>query len=210
MSFSLALMSTRKHIERFQLDTLLARITRLGYVAPTSISDFERPDFVLELGGRKIGLEATFAVYQEYVRGQKLHRRMCPDQCIATSDLRDGDRRRSNDEIVHDMLTVDGPWIDCEEEMAAWRDKIADSLESKRGKLNETDFHLFDENWLLIYDDPPLAEDAFTYDRACRHLAGLFSAPATTSRDFDTVFIHSGRYLFRFNRSRLTLSYQHS
>src|SRR2546426_1137471 len=158
-------MSMRKHIERSQLDTLIGRIRQLGYDAP-SISDSERPDFIIDFRGRKIGLETTFAVYQEYMRARKLHRKSCPESCVAMSGLKDGERRRSNDEIVHDMLSIGGPWQDAEEEMSDWKEKIADSLNSKRAKLNGPDFQRFDENWLLICDEPSLPDDVFTYDRA--------------------------------------------
>ena len=172
--------SSRKQLERGQLESLFRRITQLGYDSPQSIIDSERPDFVLEIGRRKVGLETTFAVHQEFVRAQKLKHNVCPEACVVTGELKDGNRRRSNDEILHDMLAVGGPWQDAEKDMQDWRDKIANSLQVKREKLSQPNFQLFDENWLLVVDDPSLAEDAFTYDCACRHLAALFSGPVTT------------------------------
>jgi len=124
--------------------------------------------------------------------------------------LKDGERRRSNDEIVHDMLTVARPWQDAEEDMVEWRQKIADSLNAKRAKLSDPDFQRFDENWLLICDEPSLPDDFFTYDRACRHLADLLSEAPSTRRDFDSVFIHSDRFLFRWRQNHLTLHYKGS
>jgi len=203
-------MSTRKHIERSQLDALIGRITQLGYDPPSSIRDSERPDFILDIRGRNIGLETTSAVYQEYKRGRMLHRTGYPAGCVAMSGLQDGERRRSNDEIVHDMLTIGGPWQDADEGMVDWREKIADSLNSKRSKLSDPDFQRFDENWLLIFDEPPLPDDVFTYDRACRHLADLFCQAPTTSRDFESVFIYSDRYLFRWRENQLALNYKRS
>jgi hypothetical protein len=203
-------MSMRKNIERSQLNALFKRITHLGYEAPSSIRDSERPDFILEIPGRIIGLETTSAVYQEYERARRLHRTVCPEGCIAMSGLKDGQRRRSNDEIVHDMLTIGGPWQDAEEEMLDWREKIADSLNSKRAKLSDADFQRFDENWLLICDEPSLPDDVFTYDRACRHLTDIFSKAPSTPNDFDSVFIYSERYLFRWRESQLALNYERS
>ena len=61
-----------KNIERSYLNTLLLRLKKLGYDQPSSVVESERPDFILEMGNRKVGVEVTLAVEGEYVRAQKL------------------------------------------------------------------------------------------------------------------------------------------
>jgi len=198
----------KKRIESHQLQSLLKRITNLGYDQPSAIAEHERPDFVLTLSGQRIGIETTASVYQEYVRASKLHSHQCPNQCIVTTNLQDGDQRRSNDELISEMLNLNSEWKDSEQDMRDWRDKVASTLERKRTKLGHPEFQLFDQNWLLIHDEPGLANDTFTYDRACRHAADLFATPLTDARDFDTVFLLSNRYLFRWHQQKLTLHYE--
>lgn len=197
----------KKRIESHQLEDLLERITALGYEMPSDITTSERPDFIVTIAQKRIGIETTASVYQEYVRGSKLHFEQCSNSCIVTTHLQDREQRRSNDELLGDMLNLHSAWKDSEQAMCDWRDKIASRLDSKRSKLSKPGFQHFDQNWLLIHDEPGLANDAFTHDRACRHLAALFAAPFTGARDFDTVFLLSDRYLFRWHEQQLSLNY---
>jgi len=200
-------MSHKKYIERFHVDQLLNRLTKLGYSNPGDIRESERPDFVIDLADEQVGLETTRAVYQEYVRGSILHDTKCPNSWVITTHLMDGRKRRTDDEIVADMLNICGEWKDSEQDMRDWGDKIGRSLDAKRKTLNQSDFQRFSQNWLLIYDDPGLPNDTFTYDRACRHLARIFSARSTRSADYDAIFVLSDRYLFRFHNATLSLHY---
>jgi hypothetical protein len=192
-----------KRIEAYQLEILLTRITTLGYSVPSGVTESERPDFFVTIDGHRIGIETTESVYQEYVRGSKLQSKPYRDM----THLQDRDRRRPNDELLFDMLNLNSEWKDSEQVMRDWRDKVASTLERKRAKLAKPGFQLFDQNWLLICDMPGLADDMFTYDRACCHAAAIFEAPFAGSPDFDTVFVLSGRYLFRWDQQKLTLNY---
>jgi hypothetical protein len=200
-------MALKKKIERFQIDSLLKRLAKLGHAIPESIEETERPDFILRLAREQIGLETTRAVYQEHIRADKLQQMHYPNECIITMNLMDRTRRRSNDEILGDMLSIESPWKDCEQDMRDWQDKVSRSLTTKREKLNQPDFRVFDRNWLLIYDEPGLANDAFTFDRACRHLATTFCVQSRHPRDYDAVFVLSHRYLFRWQGNVLSLHY---
>lgn len=197
----------KKQIELSQLKDLLKRIELLGYDMPSEIIDNERPDFIATVAGQRIGIETTTSVYQEYVRGSKLHFEQRPNSCIVTTHLQDRDKRRSNEELLGDMLNLNSGWKNSQQVMHDWCGKIAFTLESKRNKLTKPGFQHFDQNWLLIYDEPGLANDTFTCDHACRCVAALFAAPFTGVRDFDTVFILSGRYLFRWHEQKLALNY---
>ena len=200
----------KKRIESHQLESLIKRITKLGYEQPSDVKEHERPDFVLTISGRRIGVEVTAAVYQEHVRAQKLHIQRCPTECVNTTNLQDRDPRRSNDELMSEMLKPNGTFKDSEQDMCDWRDKVATALERKRAKLGHPDFQLFHQNWLLIHDEPGLANDRFTCDRAWQHAAALFSVPFVGARDFDTTFLLSNRYLFHWHQQVLSLHYEPS
>lgn len=200
-------MSRKKRGERRQLQALLDRIEPFGYWGPFGISASERPDFILEFGARRIGVETTLATFQEYARAQHLHFTRCPKNTVKTSELKDGVRRRKNEEILRDMLNSAEPWGSHEEQMRWWRERIARCLQSKRERLSQPDYQRFDENWLLISDIPQLDDDSFAMEQACAHLVSVFAEATAARIDFDTIFIHSGNYLFRFTGSRLSLNY---
>lgn len=79
-----------------------------------------------------------------------------------------------------------------EEQIRWWREKVARSLASKRERLRQPGFQVFAENWLLISDFPPLDDDRFAVDWACRHLGSLFAPAEGPSVDFEPILIHSG------------------
>ena len=71
-------MELRKHIERSQIEALFQRLQRLHERVPDTIEAAESPDFILRFGEERVGLEVTRSVWQEYVRGSKLHDSLYP------------------------------------------------------------------------------------------------------------------------------------
>jgi subtilisin-like proprotein convertase family protein len=193
-----------KNTERSYLDDLLKRLEKLGYDRPSSIDEFDKPDFILEIGGRKIGVEVTLAVEGEYIRSQKLQDTLYPGEAAIITNLKDGNRRRSNQEIIHDMFDPEQSWKGIDTQMIEWRERIADALQIKRSKFS--DFQLFDENWLLIRDPLPFAFDALECKLACQHLACIFSQSSKSGKDFDAVFILAGQHVFRWFHGKLECS----
>jgi hypothetical protein len=173
---------------------------------PGSIVASEKPDFIITSAGKKTGVEITRAVSQEFVRAQKLHAFKCPDSWINLTHLEDREKRRSNEEIFASITDCSSPWKKTEESTLEWKNKIAKALRLKRAKYNRPDYQVFDENWLLIHDDPPLPALDEMRDRAWRNLEALFLEPANVVRDFDTMFVHSGQYLFRWREQELLLA----
>ena len=202
-------MEFRKTIERSHINTLLKRLARLRDPMPAPIEEADRPDFILHYGEERVGLEVTRSVDQELVRANILRDRRWPAEWILTTNLVDGPRRRSNHEILEEALSVNDepPWKGCDQEMRDWQAKIARSLAAKREGLNRPGFRHFERNWLLIYDQPGLGDDPFTYDEAPRHFAELFSSPPKCQTDFDAVFVLSCRYLFRWHQNQLSWHY---
>jgi hypothetical protein len=98
------------------------------------------------------------------------------------------------------------PWKSAEAGMLEWKQKIATTLNSKRRKLNQPGCQIFDENWLLVHNYRPLPNDEFTRQRAGWHLNALFQEVSDDIRDFDTVFVHSGDFLFRWQMGELCLA----
>ena len=198
-----------KNTERGYLHALLKRLEKLGYDRPNSIVAFDKPDFILEIGGRRVGVEVTLAVEGEYVRAQKLQDALYPGEATIITNLKDGNWRRSNQEIIHDMFgdvfDPEQAWKGIGTQMIEWRERIANALQIKRSKFS--DYQIFDENWLLIHDPLPFAYDALERKLACQHLAGIFSQSSKNEKDFDAVFILSGQCVFRWFQGRLDFSH---
>ena len=133
---------------------------------------------------------------------------MYPGELTIVTNLKDGNRRRSNQEITHDMFgdlfDPEQPWKDIATIMVEWQERIADALQDKRTKF--PDFQKFDENWLLIRDPLPFDFDRLELKLASGHLAGIFSQSPRSQKDFDAVFILARQYLFRWFQGKLERS----
>jgi hypothetical protein len=196
----------KKSIERVDLNALLSCLARLDKFQPSSIDHKDKPDFIISNAGKNIGVETTRAVSQEMVRARKLHFSECPNLWIDVTHLKDRELRRSNKELLASMTNPLPQWKKSKESALEWKNKIAKVLRSKRKKYNRIDFQKFDKNWLLITDDPPLPASDLWKARAERHLNALFREPIGVAYDFDTVFVCSGQFLFRWRNQELHLA----
>lgn len=203
-------MTAKQAIERADLDALLRRLLELEGTTPTVVehSTQKSPDFIIELAGETIGVEATRSVNQEFVRAMKLQARDCPNSWVNLTHLIDRPARRSNRQILGSMLAgFSVPWKRVDQSMIEWKDKIAASLLAKRRALNRPGYRTFGQDWLLIHDTPGLPDYPEQVTLACQHLNDLFLAPASFVHDFDCVFIHSHLLLCRWTKGLLECSY---
>jgi hypothetical protein len=190
-----------KLIERQLLDELISRLAPLGYPHPTDIRDRESPDFSMIVSGESIGVEVTRGTFEEYCRAG----RQLSDEVMIFDRLRDYGLSRSTKELIADATDFSSKWFSVPERMRDWHGKIENPLVIKRQKLNRV-FEKFPQNWLLIYDFPSLLNDEISYKLAMFYLNALFTQPRE-GIDFDTVFILSYHYLFRWRDKKLDFNY---
>jgi hypothetical protein len=200
-------LNAKKRVERGDLNALLARLSQLDDCTPSSISDSERPDFIIVIAGKDIGVETTRSVRMECVRALKIQAEKSPNCWVNLTYLNDRLPRRSNSDLARNMSggAILQRWSPVQTRMLNWKCKIASALQSKREKLCQPGYQVFPENWLLIHDFPPLPVDRLIFDLARSHLNHLLASPTTLTRDFDKVFIHSGEWLFRWFRNSLVV-----
>jgi hypothetical protein len=194
--------------ERAELDALLKRLFELDGIMPGLIVHDDKPDFRITMPNRIIGVETTRLNYQEQFRAQKLHTSEFPRSWANLTGLKDHQPRRSNEKIIESVNRhPTDPSIASKkscEVMSDWKDRVEAILERKRQKFNQSDYQIFDENWLLIHHGPPSQIDVYTQSLAQQHLNVIFNKPAKVNRDFDVIFIHSGGFLFRWRERKLS------
>jgi hypothetical protein len=185
-----------RFIERTILDELLRRLPKLGYPIPISIENSERPDFILTVPNGQIGIEVTRATHQEQIRMQKLKRTQLSDCWVSVQPQPDGSPRRSDEELRNAMQPLNSEWKDAETDFREWGEKVTASLASKRDRLNQSGFQIFDRNWLLLFNEPGLSRTDTDFNCATEFLRGVFTMSSTNQRDFDRVFVLSDHFLF--------------
>lgn len=196
-----------KNSERKDLNALLECLFKAEHFAPDLVVESEKPDFIIEHQGRKIGIETTRAVAEEFVRAFKVQAAKHPLLWMNISNLKNRSTRRSNKDLENSMGSngLLQPWRQTVIVLEERKQKISKVLNSKRQKLNQKDFQRFDENWLHIYDYPPLPDYECDLEIMVEHIGNLLSEPTIYTKDFDCVFIHSGKFLFRWRNGALEL-----
>ena len=195
-----------KQIERSIIDELARRLRKLDDWPEYTVQDSERPDFILEATQPplRIGVEVTRSVFQEYIRGSKLHGTTFDAAVIDTTRLFDRDERRSNAELIEDMTDPNDRWQNYEEYAALWAQKIRRCVDAKRLALNADGFTILEMNWLVIHDEPGLSHSTIDLSIARDALSSIFTAPTAVARDYDAIFIISAQHLFRWMRGALS------
>jgi hypothetical protein len=201
-------MNAKKFIERADLEALFGCLLVLDGFRPDSIVESEKPDFIITMPDRTIGVETTRSEPEEYFRALDIQASKYPFLWINSTHFKNRSSRRISEELAKSMgyNALLQPWKSVEAAMLEWKQEIATTLNSKRQKFNQTGYQIFDENWLLIHNYRPLPNDEFTRQRAGQHLNNIFLKASDDTRDFDAVFVHSGDFLFRWQMGELCLA----
>lgn len=189
-------MNRQKAKERAVLDALLNCLREPDGPAPDSITESERPDFIIKVADQTIGVEVTLSAYEEHVRALKFQASESPERWINTTNFGNRSTRRRNEQLANSMgyNALLQPWKPVKTAVLDWRRKIETTLSLKRQKFNQPNFQVFPKNWLLIHDYPPLPTDGLVQSQVEKHLSYVFGQRSGFARDFDTVFVHSGEY----------------
>lgn len=203
MDTSTAISSGNKAIELADLHRFLERLSQIDGYAVNHITPSERPDFILDVNGREIGVEVTRSVYQESVRALQLQAEKFPTSWVNLTNCVDDGPRRHNDDLTRSILSQSPKSRTVESSMLGWQHRLATRLASKRGKLNQAEYRRFTENWLLIQDVPPPFIDQLNYGPAVEPLHDLFQQSSGVAKDFDAIFINSEDLLLRWRDGQL-------
>jgi hypothetical protein len=158
-----------------------------------SLKHGDQPDFVLDIGDQKIGLEVCDATPEEYHRATKeLHKKEWPG-CVDASNLQNRSQRRPTREIISEVTCPYGQWQDSGEIHERWRMGMKRRLHDKERAFQNPEFSRFDQNWLLIHDAVTAPIDN-SIDLDLMSINLLYFAASYAPPDyFDKVWIDFGK-----------------
>jgi hypothetical protein len=189
----------KEHCERrgaFRLLATLATSDRVEY--PASVTHRDRPDFLLRLARREIGLEFTEAVSQEEAEIDALACHLNKSVLLFTDQFkRDMPKRTAAQrrQIIENP-PLGGPGWGDDRGVPEWVEWMMDCIQKKTRSLAKADFDKYAENWLLVCDELPLP---FATDTAKRwiDLRAKLDRYFVEECHYDTVFIDSANELAR-------------
>lgn len=191
---------TKEHTERWSICRFLATYTRAGlFEYPLGVEKRERPDFLLRLGSRKIGIELTEAVPPDWAWADARREKLDYDKMVFLHRFIPGEPRRSKDEIdrMASGATWGSGWVGDAPERE-WADVMLHFCLEKAKSLAKSGYERFSADWLLIYDNWPLpaVDDA--------KAAVYFSQRLSTMQEplpFERVFVECERSIWQFQPS---------
>ncbi|OHB75139.1 MAG: hypothetical protein A2Z25_21685 [Planctomycetes bacterium RBG_16_55_9] len=151
----------------------------------------DKPDFLLSMGGKKIGIEHTDARPENETRKDVLRRKeeIGPSVCFL-APAEPGEPRRSAKQLKAEIEANDSGvgWGDQDNTDRKWSDVMLSVINAKQEKLQTPEFSRYDEDWLLIRDAWPFP--SVDLQNATGHLFSQIRA-RTIELEFDRVFIIS-------------------
>lgn len=181
------------HTESWTICRLLSTLAGSRLLAyPVSLKHRDRPDFHLQSGARKIGIEVTEAVSEQYAAYAALAEREFPDVWLEPGHFRWGGPKLTIEEMRATLrrgkLTAE-PWVGDTAERE-WASYMASIVQTKAQKLAKPEFTKFAKNWLAIYDNLPMP--GIHLGKAIDLLVPLLHNHWVQAPSFDTIFIEHG------------------
>ncbi len=175
-------------VERWAARRLLAALGPDGRLAfPLSMRKREKPDFLIEAGADRIGLEATLATSPGFAKCRVLRDEEFPDALIDMGLFRSGAPELTKDGMRAALASgkLSGPPYMGNSLERDWAAHIESRIVEKQAKLGNADFGRYDKNWLVIHDILP----CYSLDEGVDLLMPMLEARWSNGGMFDEVFV---------------------
>ena len=185
--------------EQWQIQhLLLALFCARQLPPPVRLHKRDAPDFLLEIGNMRIGVEATEAINPDYVRAQ-MHPAAQEDGAVVDPSLyKWGTQGRSKSQIREEAgrTQLSGYGWAGDSVEREFGQSIIDVVQSKSLKLS-SHYERYDSDHLLIYHNHP--SPAINIDKA-RMFTIKSLAKYWGESGFDTVYVHKYNWMLYFTK----------
>jgi hypothetical protein len=183
---------SKEHLERYSVAQLISALmiaNRIIY--PVRLVHRDRPDFMLSMGSRRIGIEHTEAVSQNEAHKAVLRQRGFGPGTWFISRSSPNEPKKRYKKLIQEIEANDpGDGWEGNSPEIEWASVMLYFLRHKLNAMKKDGYHRFDEDWLIIYDNwdlpaPEVREAAPIFFKAVQQLGA--------SQEFQHVFIMSDR-----------------
>lgn len=191
---------TTEQCERWSICRFLSTYSEndlLGF--PLEVTKRERPDFLLSLPSRQVGIEITEAVPPDWAWADARREKLNYDNLIFLHRFRPDELQRSKKEI--DSIARGesrGDAWEGDSPEREWAHVMFHFAHSKAVSFAKPGYKQYDYNWLLIYDNWPLP--AVDVSKAASYLSqqiDSFDMPLP----FDCIFVECEHSIWQFGNS---------
>jgi hypothetical protein len=189
---------TKNHVEQYAIAHLLSTLAAENVLSyPLNLAKRERPDFLLTINAKKIGIELIEAVHPYQAHKTALRGKGYGPDMYFISHHQPEDTEPEKPKMLHKKrireIETNQPyngWIGDSVEKE-WADAMLFFIEKKTEKLLNG-FDRFEEDWLLIYDNWGLPA-LNIYEATSIMLARISKSVAMS--EFKRIYIIAGKYI---------------
>ncbi len=120
---------------------------------PLSVELHEKPDFIFNVEGTRIGVEVTQFRPEQLARAEHI---ASNEKCgMVITPFNFGSQKRNNDEIrdrMHGQQVGLGDWVEISKQVEIHSNQMIEIIASKVKKVVVPNQQIFVENWLVIED----------------------------------------------------------
>lgn len=188
---------TKEHTEQWSICRFLAAHAETPLIEyPLRLEKRERPDFLLQLPSRNIGIEVTEAVPPGWAWADARRERLNHDSVVFLHHFKPGEAQRSSEEIdaIVRGESWGAPWVGDAPERQ-WAEVMAHFASQKAAVLAKPGYERFSADWLLIYDNWPLP--AVKEPKAAAHFAARLAAMERRP-PFERIFVECNKAIWQF------------
>ena len=123
-------------------------------VYPVRLVKRERPDFVLSMGNRHIGIEHTEAIAENEAHKAVLRQKGHGPETWYISHMLPGEPKKKYKKLIQEIEANDpGDGWEGNSPEREWADAMIYSVKHKLNAVRKDGFDRLDEDWLIIYDN---------------------------------------------------------
>ncbi|HET9836374.1 MAG TPA: hypothetical protein VFP88_08540 [Rhodanobacteraceae bacterium] len=144
---------TQQQVETYSIVRLLGSLSYSVDDFPLQLTKRERPDFLVELGMRSIGVEHTEATTENAAKEAFLRSKGHGPNIYSVHPMAIGEQRKTSSQLIVEIEAdrPSPPWVGDSAEKG-WATAMAHFVAKKIATTHRSGYQLFEENWLLIYD----------------------------------------------------------
>jgi len=197
---------TTEHVEVYVIAHLLSCLVKKGLIVyPVSLIKRERPDFLLTMNQKTIGIEHTEAVPQNASHKAALIEKSCGPKVRYITHHTPGEPNKKRKDLIKEIEEnkAGEGWTGDSVERE-WAKAMEHFVSNKRNNMQKEGFSLFNENWLLIYDNWRLNLPQVRTEEAAHKLFSVMVEDGTFD-ELDCVFIMSDESFVKFSLAGVEL-----
>jgi len=191
---------TKDHCERWSICRLLSTYPNFSF--PIKIIHRDKPDFLLKTFDKKMGIEHSEAIQQDYAHACAISENENNNNVVDLSLFKWGQKKNpSKIYEIANRTTLTGPGWEGDSAEIEWSQALYDIIQKKTILLRKNDFKKYEENALLIYDN--LSLPSINYTKAKSLVRKILITYWNSVIIFNNIFIQTDALLIVISQEKI-------